>query len=176
MTYMSYRKACRLFLHLSLLACSIMFLSFPASASEGRQKASSLLKEAVVLYESGNYDRAAELLAEAVKSDANYPEVHDQLGYVLLKKKNYDGALDSFNAALKINPRFRTSRTGIGLVLYAKGDLKGAEETLKEALTLNPYPAMTHYALGLVYEKLGAYEKAIHHFKEGIRTFKGGKR
>lgn len=173
---MFYRKAGRVFLQLSLLACSIFLLSFPASASEGRQKASTLLKEAVVLYESGNYDRAAELLTEALKADANYPEVHDQLGYALLKKKDFEGAMNSFNAALKINPRFRTSRTGIGLVLYNKGDLKGAEETLKEALTLNPYPAMTHYALGLVYEKLGAYEKAIHHFKEGLRTFKGGKR
>lgn len=66
----------------------------------------------------------------------------------------------------------RTSKTGIGIALLKKGDLKGAESVLKGALILNPYPSMTHYALGLVYEKLGDYEKAIMHYKEGIKTYK----
>ena len=91
---------------------------------------------------------------------------------MLLKKGQFDEAINAFNSALKINPRMRTSKTGIGLALLKKGDLKGAESVLKDALILNPYPSMTHYALGLVYEKLNDYEKAIVHFKEGIKTHK----
>ena len=83
-----------------------------------------------------------------------------------------DDAISAFNSALKINSMMRTSKTGIGLALSKKGDLKGAEAILKDALILNPYPSMTHYAMGLVYEKLNDYEKAVAHFKEGIKTHK----
>jgi hypothetical protein len=41
---------------------------------------------------------------------------------------------------------------------------------------MNPYPSMVHYALGLVYENLNDYEKAVFQFKEGIKTFKKGKK
>ncbi len=137
-----------------------------------QEKAVSLYKESVKLLEDGNIDKAIEAIKEAINADPNYPEAYDHLGYILLKKGQIDEAINAFNSALKINPRMRTSKTGIGLALMKKGDLKGAESILKDALILNPYPSMTHYVLGLVYEKLNDYEKAIAHFKEGIKTHK----
>ena len=95
---------------------------------------------------------------------------------MLLKAGKNDEAINAFEAALKINPQHRTSKTGKGLALLQKGDATGAEAVLKDALLLNPYPSMTHYALGLVYEKMNNYEQAVLQFKEGIRTFKSGKR
>jgi len=136
------------------------------------EKAVSLYKESVKFFEDGSIDRAIEAIKEAINADPDYPEAYDHLGYMLLKKGQVDEAINAFNSALKINPRMRTSKTGIGIALIKKGDLKGAESILKEALILNPYPSMTHYALGLVYEKLGDYEKAIMHYKEGIKTYK----
>ncbi|MBI3378340.1 MAG: tetratricopeptide repeat protein [Nitrospirae bacterium] len=163
------------FLKFFLLCLFCLFIFFPpvvfAQQVEG-DKAKAFYRESVKLFEDGNIDRAMDVVKEAIKADPNYPDAHDHLGYILLKKGQLDDAISAFNSALKINPMMRTSKTGIGLALLKKGDLKGAEAILKDALILNPYPSMTHYALGLVYEKLNDYEKAIVHFKEGIKTHK----
>lgn len=62
------------------------------------------------------------------------------------------------------------------MIILSFPDLKGAETILLETLSINPSPAPTHYALGLVYEKRADYEKSVLQFKEGIKTFKSGKK
>ena len=156
----------------------LLFLSFPplhSLAEEGKGRETPF-KEAVALFERGDTDRAIEVMKGVVGADDRNAEAYDQLGYFFLKKAQFDDALNAFTAALKINPALRTSKTGIGLALLKKGDMKGAETILLEALSLNPYPSLTHYALGLIYEKLNGYEKAVSQFKEGIKTFKSGKK
>jgi Tfp pilus assembly protein PilF len=163
---------------LFFFACLLYFSAcFTAYAQEQRSsEAESLYKESIIILENSDIDRAIAILKKAITADPAYPEAYDQLGYLFLKKGQIDEAITAFNAALKINPKLRTSKTGIGLALLEKNDLKNAEDVLKEALLLNPYPAMSHYALGILYERLAEYDKAIHHFKEGMRTYKSGKR
>ncbi len=163
---------------LALVGGCLFFLLFPLQiclSEEGRERESSF-KEAVALFEQGDTDRAIEAMKKVVAADAGNAEAHDKLGYFFLKKGQYDDSMNAFAAALKINPALRTSKTGMGLSLLKKGDMKGAETILTEALSLNPYPSSAHYALGLVYEKLNDYEKAVSQFKEGIKTFKSGKK
>lgn len=163
---------------LFFFACFLYFsASFTSYAQEQKiSEAESLYRESIATLENGDIDRAIDLLKKAITADTAYPEAYDQLGYLFLKKGHIDEAIAAFNSAIKINPKLRTSKTGIGLAMLEKNDLKNAEDVLKEALLSNPYPAMTHYALGIVYERLAEYDKAIHHFKEGIRTYKSGKR
>ncbi|MCL4456104.1 MAG: tetratricopeptide repeat protein [Nitrospirae bacterium] len=165
------RKNFAEFIRFLTLTLALTF-SFASVVFAQQEKAVSLYNEAVKLFDEGSIDKAVEVIKEAINADPNYSEAYDRLGYILLKKGQLDDAINAFNSALKINPRMRTSKTGIGLALMKKGDLKGAESILKDALILNPYPSMTHYVLGLVYEKLNDYEKAIAHFKEGIKTHK----
>jgi tetratricopeptide (TPR) repeat protein len=106
--------------------------------------------------------------AEQEKGD---PRVAEAAG--LFEEGQIDKAIE---AALNMEPGMSSSKTGLGLALLKKGDFKGAEGILTEALALNPYPSTTHYALGLVYEKMNDYEKAVRHFKEGMKTFKSGKK
>jgi len=163
---------------LALFLGCLIFLSFPLQIclSEEVRERESPFKEAVSFFEQGNTDRAIEVMKGVVTADARNAEAYDQLGYFFLKKAQFDDSLNAFAAALKLNPALRTSKTGMGLALLKRGDLKGAETILTEALSLNPYPSSTHYALGLVYEKLNDYEKAVSQFKEGIKTFKSGKK
>ncbi len=128
------------------------------------------------MFERGDTDKAIEVMKSVVSADDRNAEAYDQLGYFFLAKKQFDDSLNSFTAALKINPTLRTSKTGMGLALLNKGDLKAAETILTEALSLNPYPSSTHYALGLLYEKSNDYEKAVSQYKDGIKTFKSGKK
>jgi Flp pilus assembly protein TadD len=165
---------------LVLTAALSFFLSFPFpaafAAQEGTQQAAVLLKEANMLFEDGDIDKAIETIKGAIAADPVNAESYDRLGYMLLRKGRPDDALNSFTTALKLKPTLRASKTGVGLCLLKKGDLKRAEDELNSALSINPYPSMTHYALGLVYEKMNDYEKAIQQFKEGIKTFKSGKK
>jgi len=164
-------KTKRRFVLSFLLGCLLYLYLFSLPVVYAQhEKAVSLYKESVKLFEDSSIDRAMEAIKEAINANPNYPKAYDHLGYMLLKNGQIDEAINAFNSALKINPRMRTSKTGIGLALMKKGDMKGAESILKDALILNPYPSMTHYVLGLVYEKLGDYEKAIMHYKEGIKT------
>ncbi len=156
----------------------MIILSFPlpkCAADEGKEKATPF-EEAVALFEQGNVDKSIEIMKRVVAANPQNAEAYDRLGYFFLKKEQFDESLNAFEAALKINPALRTSKTGTGLALLKKGDLKGAETILLEALSLNPYPASTHYALGLVYEKQADYEKSALQFKEGIKTFRSGKK
>jgi tetratricopeptide (TPR) repeat protein len=172
---MSLRRGCWVFIAIGILLFLCVGVS-AAKADEVKGKAETLFKEAVSLYEDGNLDKAFNVINEALKADSANPDIHDMAGYIMMDKGLLDGALKEFNSALVLNPRERTSRTGIGWVLFKKGDMKGAEEALVEALILNPYPSMTHYVLGLVYEQQGDYEKAVAHFKEGIKKYRSGKR
>jgi tetratricopeptide (TPR) repeat protein len=163
---------------LTFLWGCLLFLSFPPQhslAEEGKGRETPF-KEAVAMFERGDTDRAIEVMKRIVSADGSNAEAYDQLGYFFLVKKQFDDSLNAFTAALKINPDLRTSKTGMGLALIKKGDMKGAETILTGALALNPYPSSTHYALGLLYEKLNDYEKAVSQYKDGIKTFKSGKK
>jgi tetratricopeptide (TPR) repeat protein len=162
---------------LSVLAFVLLVIPPAATAEQdGHDKAVTLLKEADALLQEGHIDKAIEKVKNAITADPENPEPYDRLGHLLLQKDLPDDAINAFASALKIQPTSRTARTGIGLALLKKGDLKAAEDRLTAALSLNPYPSMTHYALGLVYEKMNDYDRAIAQFKEGIKTFKSGKR
>jgi tetratricopeptide (TPR) repeat protein len=154
----------------------IGYLPAAHAGQDGHDKAVTLLKESETLLEEGHIDKAIETVKNAVAADPENPEPYDRLGYMLLQKGLPDDAITAFTSALKIQPTFRTARTGIGLAFLKKGDLKAAEDKLTAALSLNPYPSMAHYGLGLVYEKMNDYDKAIAQFKEGIRTFKSGRK
>lgn len=164
------------FMHLCLLW---MFVSGPgpqAFAEQPEMEKAEFIKKAAVYSEDSNTDNLIRNVREALVTSPDRAEDHDQLGYLLIKKGLYDEALDSFRTALKINPNLRTAKTGIGVALLGKGDAAAAETALKSALILNPYPAMTYYALGLTYLKMDNNEQAAQYFKEGIRTFKDGKK
>jgi tetratricopeptide (TPR) repeat protein len=141
-----------------------------------REKAAQLLKTASGAYEDGDMEKALSAVRESISVMPDNAEAYDRLGSLLLEKRLFDDSLAAFNQALKINPNLRQAKTGTGLSLLGKGDMAGAETTLKAALALNPYPAMTHYALGLVYTKMNDQAKALFHFKEGLKTFKEGKK
>lgn len=160
------------------VCCLVAYLYTPSAAGEqaDAQPAASAYKDALSLYREGNTDKAIEKMREVVRNSPKNNDAYEELGYMFLKKGEFDEALSAFRSALKINPRMRTARTGVGLTLYEKGDLNGAESALTDALSLNPYPSRAHYALGLVYEARKDYEKAIHEYKEGLRTYKSGKK
>jgi len=171
-----YEPLVSLVIFFSVLCLCVLFYGKAYSQEAGKDKAVQLLKSAEGFYDEGDMEKALSAVREAMSAMPGNAGAYDRLGYILLKKGQFDDALNAFNEALKINPNLREAKTGTGLSLLGKGDLAGAEATLTAALALNPYPSMTHYALGLVYQKMNDDAKALSQFKEGLKTFKEGKK
>lgn len=172
------RKFPPLYIALMCVCCLLttLYATTVPAQQNGAEPAASPFKDALAYYREGATDKAIEKMREVIKNNPQNEDAYEELGYMFLKKGEFEDALTAFRSALKINPRMRTARTGVGLTLYKQGDLDGAESALIDALSLNPYPSRAHYALGLVYEARKNYEKSIHEYKEGLRTYKSGKK
>ncbi len=171
------RKSTFNFMLFFLLLC-IYLTSFHTEevyAKERDAGETSVYKNAIELFESGNTDKAIDTMKKLLQANPDNAEAYERLGSMLLRKGELDEAVNAFNTSLKINPRLHSAKTGKGFALLRKGDIKEAESTFKDALKLNPKPSMTYYGLGLLYEGLKDYEKAAIHFKEGIRKYKAGR-
>lgn len=153
----------------------LFFYSTSFHSEEVYAEEASAYKNAIELFESGNTDGAIDAMMKLLREHPDDAEAYERLGSMLLRKGKFDEAVSAFNSSLKINPRLHAAKTGKGFALLRKGDVKEAESTFQNALTLNPKPSMTHYGLGLLYEGLKDYEKAVTHFKEGIREYKAGR-
>ena len=82
-------------------------------------------------------DQALELAETAVHLDRLLPQVHTQLGHVLLYKRRHDDALAEFERALALNPNFFDYRYARALT-YA-GEPARAIEVLKANIRLDPF-------------------------------------
>jgi superkiller protein 3 len=163
----------------SLCLCCLLtslYATTVRAQQNGAEPSRAAFKDALTFYSEGDTDKAIKTMREVIKNNPDNVDAYEEMGYMFLKKREFGEALSAFRSALKINPRMRTARTGVGLTLYEKGDLAGAEAALTDALALNPYPSRAHYALGLVYEARKDYEKSIQEYKEGLRTYKRGKK
>ena len=83
-----------------------------------------------------------EVLADALKFDADVWTAEQMAGEMLLEKYNRPDAVDAFDNALKINPKAVEPLVGKGRTAIGKFDVKEAEQFAEQALKLNPrHPA-----------------------------------
>ena len=110
-------------------------------------------------------DRALELAETAVHLDRLLPQVHTQLGHVLLYKRRHDDALAEFERALALNPNFFDYRYARALT-YA-GEPARAIEVLEADMRLDPFQPLI-YATGW----LGEANYSLKHYGEAVRLFR----
>jgi adenylate cyclase len=110
-------------------------------------------------------DRAHELAKMAVHLDANLPQAHAQLGWVLQFKRRHEAAIAEFERAFALNHNFIDSRYGHCLVFA--GEPAKAIEMLQANMRLDPFqPPFQLGYLGLAYYTLKRYPEAIHELRE----------
>jgi adenylate cyclase len=111
-------------------------------------------------------DRALELAETAVRLDARLPQVHAQLGFVLIVKRQHDAAIAAFERAFALNPNFIDSR--FAMVLIYSGDPARAIKLLETNIRLDPFqqPLYSFGWIGLANYLLKRYEEALHSFRE----------
>lgn len=122
----------------------ILLLCLPFSVLAQRQYATNN-KEAIKFYTLANesinyqqYDKAAELLKQAIAADDEFTDAHYQLGSVYLYTYHYPEAAEQYLKTIALNPNFNRAvylnlgNTEIMLAKYAE-----AKEALQKYLTFN---------------------------------------
>ena len=69
-------------------------------------------EQAHQLYDSGEYDRALELLQEGLKSYPDAVDLHVGIGYVRLAREEYAWGLKAFEKSLTLDPEHEMGRSG----------------------------------------------------------------
>jgi signal transduction histidine kinase len=118
------------------------------------------VKEAIRLYES---------VAFVPKAGA---EANTGLGWCYLTLRDFERSIQYFEAALDVAPDFGRALYGAGIALLEVDRLEGAASYARRlaGLSSREERARGLYVLGLVDRARGAWEEAVAHLEESLRT------
>lgn len=122
----------------------------------------------VGIYQSGNFEKAAELSEQMLADYPNAFILHNLRGLALAELKIWDKAKDSYKRALALNPNQPELHNNLGIVLHKIGDLPGAVAAQRKALALHPNYPEAHNNLGMVLAEQGDLEEAIGLFEKAL--------
>jgi adenylate cyclase len=109
-------------------------------------------------------DRAHQLAKKAVQFDANLPEGHSELAWVLMFLRQHDAAIAEFERAIALNRNFNDHGYGLGLVFA--GQPARAVDVLQANLRIDPFQFRRFAVMGNAYYMLGRYEEAVAMLRE----------
>lgn len=101
--------------------------------------------------QSGEFERAAELIKESIALDPDYEEPHFYLGDWLVQTSRYAEATKSLREAIKIRPDYIPARVRLAQALLRLDRIDEAEQELQEAARQNPLHPQPHVLLSRVY-------------------------
>ena len=105
--------------------------------------------------------------------DQNIPEVHNDLGYVLVNQRRIDEGISEYRKALAIKPDLVRAMNNLGLALLGQGRREEAVEQYQKALALEPNYAFGHNNLGLALMHLDRPAEALPHFQKAVELAPG---
>jgi tetratricopeptide (TPR) repeat protein len=133
----------------------------------------SLTRAASAFAKLGDYDRATQLLEEAIKIMPSYLTAYNDLGWIYFNQGKLDKALEEFQVLVRLNPFNATYHGNLGKVLLKKGVLKEALAELKKATKLGKAQADVYSNIAFIYVRLEAKDKAIEAYKKAIQIDPG---
>lgn len=137
---------------------AVPFLSFGQAALDGVAAITSALR-------GREFDRALELLKDAIRANPNKPQLRAFEGLAYSGKGDQAAALRSYQAALKIAPDYLPALEGAAQIEYQEGR-PDAVPLLEHVLRLRPQEATTHAMLAVLAYKNGDCATAVRHFSE----------
>lgn len=97
----------------------------------------------------------------ALQQDPKAPELHNNLGALLVEKGFPKDAEREFERAVNLDSHFYPAWYNLGLVRASRGDELGSKRALSRTVDLKPGHAAALFQLGLIEEKRGHRDRAI---------------
>jgi len=142
-------------------------LEAAARAENRPQPAYVLAYYARALAASGQLPAAIAQMKEAVSTDPQNADLHDELGSLYAQQQDWAHAKDAFTAALRVNPDLAIAHLHLGMTLQAEQQPGGLDE-LSKAAQLAPENPEIALEFGTALAAAGQDERAIPVLKHAL--------
>ena len=119
-----------------------------------------LASYARALASTQQFPAAVTRMKEAIASDPQNAELHDELGSLYAQHQDWPDAAQAFRAAIQLNPDFAIAHLHLGIALQSAGQ-SGALDELTKASQFAPQNAVIALQLGQALAKASQDQKAI---------------
>jgi tetratricopeptide (TPR) repeat protein len=137
-------------------------------ACRGAEQADRLHLLGVTLYQSGDVEQAAGLIARAIAIRSDVANYHGDLGNALRVLGRLPEAVASYRTALTLEPTLADAYAGLGTIYYHQGMLAEAIACLERACALAPGIAGTHNSLGYALHVQGRHDAARRSYERAL--------
>lgn len=123
----------------------------------------------LIAAQSGDADRAAELINAAIRVRPDSAEYYNNLGEVLRVLHRYADAIAAYESATKLKANYIEAYDNLGRALQENGALEDAIAAFRKALSINPRYARAHNNLGSVLQAKGDLAGALSSYQQAVR-------
>jgi len=164
---------------LLLLLLGIVFLSSCVSHKEKiarpvvvvrRPKNLSLVRQADIHAEKGEFKRAEEKLLEAIEDSPNSSHAKYKLGWLYHDYLRYDRAISVFEELVKKDSRHYCYHISLADFYRHIGKYDRARAEWKKGIRIDPFREWGYRMLGLILADEGKYDDAIRWFKKAVKV------
>ncbi|MFK0164485.1 tetratricopeptide repeat protein [Rhizobium sp. NPDC090279] len=133
----------------------------PAYASTDASAVPSVLAQAEILMDAGNYQDAINVLLSVRELVSREPVMCNMLGFLLLQVGRPQDAVSWFETALNLKPDYVHAISGLGTAYQNCGDFGRALRCYDRAVAAQPDEAVFWYHQGTVLQELGRSIEAL---------------
>jgi predicted TPR repeat methyltransferase len=123
---------------------------------------------AIAAHESGEIERALDLIRRAAAAAPEDSVIQNNLGNLLSKTRDAVGALSAYRRAAELGNKSPEMFNNLGVLLRARGEFVEAEQHFRSALAENPNHGPAHHNLGSILGGTGRVDEAVGHFWTGV--------
>jgi Tfp pilus assembly protein PilF len=127
-------------------------------------------QDGTLIFSSAQAERRAAELTSALESQPDDPNLHVELGRILLSEEYPGAAIREFERALRVDPQHVQACLLLSLALQKqpRPDMTRVTELLHRAVQVSPRNAQAHLSLAQVCDKRGQSERAADEFRTAI--------
>ncbi len=135
---------------------------------EDPSHADSLHLLGLIAYRVGHYDRAIDLISQAIEKGGGKPHYYFNRGLVLQRKGQVSEAVEAYQKAVALKSDYFEALGNLGNAYRQIGELEKAAAAYKKALSVNPNFVDGYNNLGVSLKELGMFDKAASAYQQAL--------
>ncbi|MBE5960088.1 MAG: tetratricopeptide repeat protein [Lachnospiraceae bacterium] len=160
---------------MAAVACAVAMVTAGCSFN----KANTYYEKAQELYQSGDYEEAAQYFTRAIEQKEDRAEYRLEYGFTLIQLKEYDAAIAQFESMVMdknipmVLQNNKQAYRGIGIAYFTMQDYKSATDYFEQALQISELSELNtdiRSYIASCYDNLARYDDAIEAYTELISS------